>query len=65
MIYLQNGGKLGRPSNSIEDNKTFLNKPKNKKILEYLNKGWSMREIAKQLDASTKTILKVKKVSTQ
>ena len=61
MVYLQNGGKLGRPINSIEDNKTFLNKPKNKKILEYLNKGWSMREIAKQLDTSTKTILKVKK----
>lgn len=61
MVYVQNGGVLGRPSNSIEDNKTFLNKPKNKKIAEYLKKGWSMREIAKQLDTSTKTILKVKK----
>ena len=61
MVYVKNGGVLGRPSNSIEDNKTFLNKPKNKKIAEYLKKGWSMREIAKQLDTSTKTILKVKK----
>ena len=61
MVYVKNGGVLGRPNNSFEDTKTFLNKPKNKKILEYLNKGWSMREIAKQLDTSTKTILKVKK----
>ena len=61
MVYVKNGGVLGRPSNSIEDNKTFLNKPKNKKIAEYLKKGWSMREIANQLDTSTKTILKVKK----
>ena len=60
MVYVQNGGVLGRPQNSVEDAKTFLNKPKNKKIVEYLKKGWSMREIAKQLDTSTKTILKVK-----
>jgi DNA invertase Pin-like site-specific DNA recombinase len=62
MVYVKNGGVLGRPNNSFEDTKTFLNKPKNKKIVEYLNKGWSMREIAKQLDTSTKTILKVKKL---
>lgn len=62
MVYVKNGGVLGRPHNSIEDTKTFLNKPKNKKIVEYLKKGWSMREIAKQLDTSTKTILKVKKL---
>jgi DNA invertase Pin-like site-specific DNA recombinase len=65
MVYVKNGGVLGRPNNSFEDTKTFLNKPKNKKIVEYLNKGWSMREIAKQLDTSTKTILKVKKISIQ
>ena len=62
MVYVKNGGVLGRPHNSVEDAKTFLNKPKNKKIVEYLKKGWSMREIAKQVDASTKTILKVKKL---
>ena len=62
MVYVKNGGRLGRPLNSIENQKTFLNKPKNKKIAEYLNKGWTMREIAKQVDASTKTILKVKKL---
>jgi DNA invertase Pin-like site-specific DNA recombinase len=62
LVYVKNGGKLGRPINSIEDQRTFLNKPKNKKIAEYLNKGWTMREIAKQVDASTKTILKVKKI---
>jgi hypothetical protein len=63
MVYVQNGDKSGRPINSNEDNKTFLNKPKNKKIAEYLNKEWSMREITKQLDTSTKTMLKVKKIS--
>lgn len=62
LVYVKNGGRLGRPLNSIENQKTFLNKPKNKKIAEYLNKGWTMREIAKQVDASTKTILKVKKL---
>jgi DNA invertase Pin-like site-specific DNA recombinase len=62
MIYVKNGGILGRPNNSNEDTKTFLNKPKNKKIVEYLKKGWSMREISKQLDTSTKTIQKVKKI---
>ena len=36
MVYVQNGGVLGRPHNSVEDTKTFLNKPKNKKIVEYL-----------------------------
>ena len=30
MVYVMNGGTLGRPKNSIEDHKTFLNKPQNK-----------------------------------
>jgi hypothetical protein len=62
---VQQGGKLGRPSQSNEDRNTFLNKTKSKKIAEYLNKEWTIREISKQLDASTKTILKVKKYLNQ
>lgn len=41
----------------------FIEKPKSRKVMDYLNKGWTIREIAKQLDVSTKTVLKVKKVS--
>jgi hypothetical protein len=40
-------------------------KPKSKKILEYLEKGWTLREIAKQVDASTKTVMKVKSTATK
>jgi DNA-binding NarL/FixJ family response regulator len=40
-------------------------KPKAKKILEYLGKGWTLREIAKQVDASTKTVMKVKSTATK
>ena len=34
-------------------------------ILEYLEKGWTLREIAKQVDASTKTVMKVKSTATK
>jgi DNA invertase Pin-like site-specific DNA recombinase len=61
MVYVTNGGVLGRPKGTQENQKDFLNKGKNKKIAELLNKGWSYRQISKQLDTSTATILKVKK----
>ena len=60
MVYVANGGVLGRPKGTQENQKDFLNKGKNKKIAELLNKGWSFRQIAKQLDTSTATIQKVK-----
>ena len=62
MIYLQNGGTLGRPRNTNESNSTFLSKPKSKKIIHYLVMGLSIREVAKQVNASPKTIMKVKKL---
>ncbi|MDA9316949.1 recombinase family protein [Flavobacteriaceae bacterium] len=62
MIYLQNGGILGRPKNTTESNNTFLSKPKSKKIIHYLEIGLSIREIAKQVNASPKTIMKVKRL---
>ncbi len=65
MVYVANGGVLGRPMGTQENHKDFLNKGKNKKIAELLNKGWSYRQIAKQLDTSTATIQKVKKISSQ
>lgn len=63
MVYVQNGGILGRPINTNESDATFLNKPKNKKALEYLKKGRTLREIGKLLEMSTKTIQKVKKIA--
>jgi len=62
LIYLQNGGILGRPKNTTESNNTFLSKPKSKKIIHYLEMGLSIREVAKQVNASPKTIMKVKKL---
>jgi len=59
-IYVQKGGVLGRKVGSTLSDKDFIEKPKAKKILEYLDKGWTLREIAKQVDASTKTVMKVK-----
>ena len=62
MIYLQNGGTLGRPRNTTESINTFLSKSKSKKIIHYLEMGLSIREVAKQVNASPKTIMKVKKL---
>jgi len=63
-IYVQKGGILGRKVGSTLSDRDFIEKPKSKKIVEYLDKGWTLREIAKQLDCSTKTIQKVKIIST-
>lgn len=60
MVYVSNGGVLGRPKGTNESEQDFLNKAKNKKIIELLNKGWTLRQISKQLDTSSATIQKVK-----
>mgnify|MGYP006149687125 FL=1 len=60
MVYLQRGGKLGRPIGKGETDLQFINKTKNQKALEYLKKERTIREIAKQLDMSSRTVLKVK-----
>lgn len=62
-IYVQRGGVLGRKIGSTTSDRDFIDKPKSQKILEYIKKEWTIREIAKQVDASTKTVLKVKKVA--
>ncbi|WP_144283154.1 recombinase family protein [Chryseobacterium echinoideorum] len=64
MMYVQNGGILGRPVGTNEGDSIFISKPKNKKALEYLKKGRTLREIGKLLGMSTKTVMKVKKVAT-
>lgn len=64
-IYVQRGGILGRKVGSTLSDRQFIEKSKSKKILEYLEKGWTLREIAKQVDASTKTVMKVKLTATK
>lgn len=61
LIYLQKGGVLGCPVNSNESVLTFLSKPKSKRIAHYLERGLSIREVSKQVNASPKIILKVKR----
>lgn len=60
MVYVQNGGLLGRPKGGGETDLQFINKTKNQKALEYLKKDRTIREIAKQLDMSSRTVMKVK-----
>ena len=60
MVYIQNGGKLGRPNGSAENNRTFLEKSSSQQIIKGLKKGLTVREISKVAEVSTKTVMKVK-----
>jgi DNA invertase Pin-like site-specific DNA recombinase len=61
-IYVQNGGILGRKIGTNESERDFMEKPKSKKILEYLKKEYTIREIATLSDSSLNTVMKVKKI---
>ncbi len=62
MVYVQNGGRLGRPERSTESEKQFLEKDKTQTILKYLNKGRPIREICKLIGTSSKTVQKAKRI---
>ncbi len=62
MVYVQNGGRLGRPENTNESDKKFLEKAKTQAIIKYLNKGRPVREITKLIGTSSKTVLKAKRI---
>ena len=62
MMYLKNGGKLGRPKGSTESEKEFLNKPDSKEIRNHLERDLSIREISKIVGCSTNKVMKVKKM---
>ena len=62
LVYVQRGGKLGRPEGSNENERQFLNKDKSGEILKYLNKKRTIREISKITSTSNKTIIKVKRI---
>lgn len=59
---LKGNVRFGRPPFSNENEKTFLSKDKSKRIIKYLEKGLSIREVSKILGVSTKTVVKVKKI---
>ena len=54
MVYVQNGGILGRPIGERETELKFISKTRNQKALDFIKKGWSMREISKQCTSSKK-----------
>jgi len=60
LVYVQNGGKLGRPAGSSENEKAFLEKTASKEIIKGLKKGLTVREVSKVAGVSTSTVMKVK-----
>ena len=62
-VYVQKGGKVGRPDGTSESTKQFLSKPKNQEIVKLLQRGLKYSEIQKILGCSPKTIKKVKEFS--
>ena len=52
----------GRVKGSREDTLAFLSKPKNKKVLDYLKKGYKASEAAKLADVHINTVTKIKKL---
>lgn len=61
-IAKMKGVYLGRKKGSAEDLLSFLSKPKNKKALEYLKKGYKSVEISRLTTLNLNTITKIKKL---
>ncbi|MDN5285040.1 MAG: recombinase family protein [Mucilaginibacter sp.] len=60
LVYLQKGGILGRPYGTKERTRDFLNKRYSREVIKYLERGFTVREIAKVVGVSTRTVMKVK-----
>lgn len=65
MVYISNGGKMGRPVGTSTNDNEFLKKEKSKKVLSYLKKDYSIREISKICEVSLGLVMKVKKIGTK
>jgi DNA invertase Pin-like site-specific DNA recombinase len=61
-IAKASGVYIGRKKGSKESNLDFLNKPKVKKAIEYLNKGYKGVEVQKLVNIHPNTITKIKKI---
>jgi len=55
----------GRAVNTKESEIKFLDKPKNKKIIEYLSAGYTQSEIVKIMGCSFSTVQKIKKINSE
>lgn len=64
-IRKEKGLYTGRQIGTNDTPEKLLSKPKSKKILSYLNKGYSYNEISSIIPCSKSTIVKVKKISEQ
>jgi DNA invertase Pin-like site-specific DNA recombinase len=61
-IAKKEGKYKGRVKGSVEDETTYLNKPKIKKMTELINQGNSVRSIMRVMNTSPNSINKLKKV---
>lgn len=64
-IAKREGKYKGRVKGSVEDETTYLNKPKIKKMTELINQGNSVRSIMRVMNCSPNSIYKLKKVLEQ
>ena len=62
-VYLMNGGKLGRPCNTRESEKKFLEKALTKKIIGRIKENRSVMEISKYLECSSTTVVKTRRIA--
>ena len=62
-VRQQKGLYIGRKIGTKDTLQKLLNKPHSKKIMEYIGKGYPYHEIAKIVDVSPTTIVKVKKAA--
>ncbi len=63
LVYVQRGGRLGRPNGSNESEKEFLEKQNIKEIIKWLNKGRTIREISSHTKSSNRTIIKTRNIA--
>lgn len=62
MVYINNGGRMGRPVGTSTNDNEFLKKEKTKKVMFYLKKEYSIREISKICGVSLGLVMKVKNI---
>jgi DNA invertase Pin-like site-specific DNA recombinase len=62
-LFKERQGYTGRKIGTTISSDVFLKKPRSLKILDYLQKGYTIREIGSILKVSPSTIVKVKKLS--
>ena len=61
-VYVQKGGRLGRPTKSVESETDFMKKETTQQIIKSLKKGLTIRDICKVVDCSNKTVIKTKRI---